>query len=71
MNNGGVDLKRTTLLMGPSKTEIKKESPSTGESKKTEPVKPAVKNESPSSSVKSKNEKVAPKDQGTFDFEGN
>ena len=55
----------------PPKTEIKKESPSTGESKKTEPVKPAVKNESPSSSVKSKNEKVAPKDQGTFDFEGN
>ena len=55
----------------PPKTEIKKESPSTDESKKTEPVKPAVKNESPSSSVKSKNEKVAPKDQGTFDFEGN
>ena len=55
----------------PPKTEIKKESPSTGESKKTEPVRPAVKNESPSSLVKSKNEKVAPKDQGTFDFEGN
>ena len=55
----------------PPKTEIKKESPSTDESKKTEPVKPAVKNDSPSSSVKSKNEKVAPKDQGTFDFEGN
>ena len=55
----------------PPKTEIKKESPSTDESKKIEPVKPAAKNESPSSSVKSKNEKVAPKDQGTFDFEGN
>ena len=50
---------------------LPKISPSTDESKKTEPVKPAVKNESPSSSVKSKNEKVAPKDQGTFDFEGN
>ena len=25
LNNGGVDLKRTTLLMGPSKTEIQKE----------------------------------------------
>ena len=55
----------------PPKTEIKKESPSTDESKKTEPVRPVVKNESPPSQVKSKNEKVAPKDQGTFDFDGN
>lgn len=63
--------KETKGDSNPPKTEIKKESPSTDESKKTEPVRPIVKNESPPSQVKSKNEKVAPKDQGTFDFDGN